>query len=146
MTDRLLSTFTFYPFRCQLCARRFRAFLGRRADNPRRSFDRIDVSFHVWMKPRWPSVAGGVGQEGRIENLSLRGCRILCSMPIEVGAKVELEFQPTDNSFPITIDEAVVRASGNGMVGLRFTQLQRSDERRIRQIVDLWLAEAAPSA
>lgn len=140
LADNVLSAFTIYPFRCQLCAKRFRTFLGRRATNPRRSFERVDVSFSVWFKPR-RSLSCDVGQEGVIENLSLRGCRIRCATPVTAGSRLELEFQHSNCSFPITIDEAVVRSSADNTIGLRFVQLRRRDEQRIRQIVDLWLPE-----
>ncbi len=137
-SDALLSTLTIYPFRCQLCAKRFRVFLGHRTRNPRRSFERVDVSFPVWFKPRLSSIHD-MGQEGVINNLSLRGCLIRCTTPVTAGSRLELEFQHSNCSFPITIDEAVVRSSVDNTIGLRFVQLQRSDELRIRQIVDRWL-------
>jgi hypothetical protein len=85
-----------------------------------------------------------MGQEGVIENLSIRGCRIRSSTPVAIGSRLELEFQHSNDSFPITIEEAVVRSSANGAIGLRFTRLQRSDERRIRQLIDVWLPELLP--
>jgi hypothetical protein len=59
---------------------------------------------------------------------------------------LELEFQYSSDSLPITIAEAVVRSSaGNGTIGLRFTRLHRGEERRIRRIIDVWLPELLPS-
>jgi hypothetical protein len=84
-----------------------------------------------------------MGQEGVIDNLSIRGCRIRCTTPLTAGSRLEMEFQHSNCSFPITIDEAVVRSSGENTIGLRFVRLQRSDELRIRQIMDLWLPETA---
>ncbi len=66
-------------------------------------------------------------------------------MPLSPGTRLELEFQYADCSFPITIDEAVVRSAIDDAIGLRFVQLRREDERRLRQIVDLWLPEHTPS-
>lgn len=146
LADVLLSGLTIYPFRCQLCADRFRTFLGRRTPNPRRSFERVEVSFPVWFKPRRSRYPDEMGQEGVIENLSIRGCRIRSTTPVAIGSRVELEFQYSNDSFPITIEEAVVRSSVNGTIGLRFTRLRRSDERRIRRIVDMWLSELLPSS
>lgn len=146
LADVLLSGLTIYPFRCQLCADRFRTFLGRRTPNPRRSFERVEVSFPVWFKPRRSRYPDEMGQEGVIENLSIRGCRIRSTTPVAIGSRVELEFQYSNDSFPITIEEAVVRSSVNGTIGLRFTRLRRSDERRIRRIVDMWLPELLPSS
>ncbi|MDH4080539.1 MAG: PilZ domain-containing protein [Nitrospira sp.] len=146
LSDVLLGGFTIYPFRCQLCAERFRKFLGRRTLNPRRSFDRVEVSFPVWFRiPRTPG-SPRVGQEGVIENLSIRGCRIRTTAPVIIGSRLELEFQYSNDSLPITIAEAVVRSSvGNGTIGLRFTRLHRGEERRIRRIIDVWLPELMPS-
>jgi hypothetical protein len=140
LSDDFLSALTVYPFRCQLCAQRFRSFLGRRTSNPRRSFERVNVSFPVWFKPRRSS-SYAVGEEGVIDNLSIRGCRIRCATPVTAGSCLELEFQHSNSSFPITIDEAVVRSSVDNTIGLRFVQLRRRDELRIRQIVDVWLPE-----
>lgn len=144
LSDLLLSGLTIYPFRCQLCADRFRTFLGRRTPNPRRSFERIAVSFAVWFKSRRSRYPEEMGQEGVIENLSIRGCRIRSTTLVAIGSRLELEFQHSNDSFPITIDEAVVRSSANGAIGLRFTQLRRSEERRIRQLIDVWLPELIP--
>lgn len=143
--DRILSALTIYPYRCQLCAARFRLFLGRRQPAPRRSFERISVHFPVWFKSRW-APPQQTGHEGVVENLSLRGCRIRSPMPLVPGARVELEFQYADTSFPITVDEAVVRSVTEQGIGLRFVRLQREDERRLRQIVDVWLPEPSDTA
>ena len=62
LSDVLLSGLTIYPFRCQLCADRFRTFLGRRTPNPRRSFERIEVSFPVWFRPRRSKYPDETGQ------------------------------------------------------------------------------------
>ncbi|MBX3301600.1 MAG: PilZ domain-containing protein [Nitrospira sp.] len=146
LSDALLGGFTIYPFRCQLCADRFRKFLGRRTLNPRRSFDRVAVSFPVWFRPHRTPGSPRVGQEGVIENLSIRGCRIRTTAPIIIGSLLELEFQYSKDSLPITIAEAVVRSSGgDGTIGLRFTRLHRGEERRIRHIIDVWLPELMPS-
>lgn len=146
LSDSLLGGFTIYPFRCQLCADRFRKFLGRRTLNPRRSFDRVVVLFPVWFRPHRTPGSPRVGQEGVIENLSIRGCRIRTTAPIIIGSPLELEFQYSKDSLPITIAEAVVCSSGgDGTIGLRFTRLHRGEERRIRHIIDVWLPELMPS-
>src|SRR6476619_5046045 len=111
LPDALLSGLTIYPFRCQLCGRRFRIFLGCRTSNPRRSFERIDVSFPVWFRHRESAFSSDAAKEGTIDNLSIRGCRIRSTAPIRIGSRLELEFQYSDSSFPVTIDEAIVRSA-----------------------------------
>ncbi len=146
LSDALFGWLTIYPFRCQLCAERFRKFLGHRTLNPRRSFDRVEVSFPVRFRPRRTSGSPRVGQEGVIENLSIRGCRIRTTAPVILGSLLELEFQFSSDSLPIMVAEAVVRSSaGTGAIGVRFTRLHRGEERRIRRIIDVWLPELMPS-
>jgi hypothetical protein len=146
LSDALLGGLTIYPFRCQLCADRFRKFLGHCTLNPRRSFDRVEVSFPVWFRPHRIPGSPRLGQEGVIENLSIRGCRIRTTAPAILGSLLELEFQFSQNSLPITVAEAVVRSSaGHGVIGLRFTRLHQGEERRIRHIIDVWLPELMPS-
>lgn len=140
VADRLFGYVTIYSFRCQLCARRFRSFLGHVVNTPRRNFDRVAVDFPVWVKPLSAS-PHELGDEGIIQDLSIRGCRIRCARQVQPGTRVELEFQHSNVSFPITVDEAVVRSSSRGELGLRFIQMHRQDQRRIRSILDLWLPE-----
>lgn len=146
LSDTLLGGLTIYPFRCQLCAERFRKFLGRRTVNPRRSFDRVEVSFPVWFRiPRTPG-SPRMANEGVIENLSIRGCRIRTTASVILGSRLELEFQYANDSLPITIAEGVVRSSGvGGAIGVRFTRLHRGEEKRIRRIIDVWLPELMPA-
>ena len=141
VADRFFGWATVYPFRCQLCAKRFRSFLGRSTHSPRRNFDRVAVDFPVWVRPLHAS-SQALGDEGVIRDLSIRGCRIRCQRAVVPGTRVELEFQHSNGSFPITVDEAVVRSSFQGELGLRFIQLGRQDQRRIRSILDLWLPDS----
>lgn len=140
VSDRLLSILTIYPWRCQLCTTRFRTFVGRPTANQRRNYERVHVEFPVWFKPS-RSGDQGLGRQGVMENVSVRGCRIRCDAPVPTGTHLKLEFQPSNCSFPITIDGAIVRTSSKESIGLRFVRLLREDELRIRQIMDLWLPE-----
>lgn len=142
LPDRLLQFLTIYPVRCQLCTRRFRTFLGRPAVNPRRNYERVRVKYPVWFKPTL-SPAQRIGQEGVIDNLSIRGCRIRSSVSVAPGTRLSLEFQPSTRTFPITIDAAIVRSRSDHGFGLRFADLPRDEEQRIRRIIDLHLHDPA---
>jgi len=54
-----------------------------------------------------------------------------------------LELQSSEYDLPIMIDEAIVRARFTDGVGLRFSSFLRSEERRIRHILDLRLPDHA---
>jgi hypothetical protein len=47
-----------------------------------------------------------------------------------------LEFQPSADALPITIDGAVVRSRAGNAVGLRFVTVHREEELRLRQILE----------
>jgi c-di-GMP-binding flagellar brake protein YcgR len=131
---------TIYPVRCQLCAHRFTTFLGKLKANPRRNYERIPVQYSAQVRPVHDPTQGIV-VEGTTVNLSLRGCRIRTSQRLPMGCRVMLEFQSGEYDLPIMIDEAIVRARFTDGVGLRFSSFLRSEERRIRHILDLRLPD-----
>jgi hypothetical protein len=54
-----------------------------------------------------------------------------------------LEFQSAEYDDPIIIDGAIVRSRYAQGIGLRFSSFLRSEERRIRRILDLRLPDHA---
>jgi|GEM_PF-674392 len=142
VTDRLLSTLTIYPVRCQLCAHRFTTFLGRIKTNPRRNYDRVSVQYPAEVRPTHdPSQCVVVG--GTLSNLSLRGCHVRTNQRIPMGCRVMVEFHPAEYDSPIMIDGAIVRSRCADGIGLRFSSLLRSEERRLRRILELRLPDCA---
>ena len=95
VSDRVLAFLTVHPFRCQLCARRFRSLIGKRT--------------------------------------------------FPVGTRLRLEFLSSHQSFPITIDGAVVRSRRDDVIGLRFVAILHAEERRIGHILNLRLPDLEPS-
>ena len=142
VTDRLLSALTIYPVRCQLCTHRFTTFLGKLKTNPRRNYDRVSVQYPAQVRPAHdPSQR--IVVEGTLSNLSLRGCRVRTSQRIPMGCQVMLEFHPAEYDDPIMVDGAIVRSRCAEGIGLRFSSLRRSEERRLRRILDLRLPDRA---
>jgi hypothetical protein len=136
-----LEVLALYPIRCQLCGHRFRTWLGRYRQRPRRNYERVRVSCPAWFRPeRAPEAQES--DHGTISNLSIRGCLIRTGRRLPLGTPVSLEFQPSPSAFPITIDCAIVRSHARAGLGLRFVYLLRSEERRIRRLVDLHLYNA----
>ena len=138
--DQLLSTLTIYPFRCQLCAHRFTAFLGKLTRNPRRNYDRVLVQYPAQVRPIYdPSQR--VVIEGILSNLSLRGCRLRTHQRIPMGSHVMLEFHPAEYDDPIMVDGAIVRSRCAEGIGLRFSSFLRTEERRLSRILALHLSD-----
>ena len=142
VADRLLGTLTIYPFRCQLCTHRFTTFLGKIKTNPRRNYERVSVQYPAAVRPIYdPSQR--VVVEGTLSNLSLRGCRVRTSQRIPMGCQVMLEFHPAEYDDPIMVDGAIVRSRCAEGIGLRFSSLLRSEERRISRLLALHLPDHA---
>lgn len=144
VSDRVFAFLTVNPFRCQLCARRFRSLIGKRTANPVRAYDRLSVKYPVWFQPSALPAERQTFQ-GMIENLSIRGCRIRSHMAFPVGTRLRLEFLSSHQSFPITIDGAVVRSQRDDVIGLRFVAILHAEERRIGHILNLRLPDLEPS-
>jgi c-di-GMP-binding flagellar brake protein YcgR len=130
---------TIYPLRCQLCTHRFTTFLGKLKTNPRRNYERVPVQYSAQIRPVHDPTQRIV-VEGTMVNLSLRGCRIRTSQRLPMGCHVMLELQSGEYDLPIMIDEAIVRSRCAEGIGLRFSSLLRSEERRLRRILDLRLS------
>jgi hypothetical protein len=142
MADRLLGALTIYPVRCQLCTHRFTTFLGKLKTNPRRNYDRVPVQYPAQVRPiHDPSQR--VVVEGTLANLSLRGCHMRTNQRIPMGCRVMLEFHPTEYDDPIMVDGAIVRSRCAEGIGLRFSSLLRTEERRLRRILELRLPDPA---
>jgi hypothetical protein len=140
IADRLLGALTVYPLRCQLCAHRFSTFLGKLKTNPRRNYERVPVQYPAQVRPTHDP-SRRVVVEGTLSNLSLRGCRVRTSQRIPMGCQVVLEFHPAEYDGPIMIDKAIVRSRCAEGIGLRFSRFLRSEERRLRRILDLHLPD-----
>ena len=142
VADRLLGTLTIYPVRCQLCTHRFTTFLGTLKTNPRRNYERVPVQYPAQVRPI-NDTSQRVVVKGTLSNLSLRGCRVRMSQRIPMGCREMLEFHPAEYDDPIMVDGAIVRSRCAEGIGLRFSSLLRSEERRLRRILDLRLPDHA---
>src|SRR3989338_7768530 len=91
---RLLSRVSVYPFRCQLCGRRFRAIQpGRRwvAQAPeRREFDRLVARVPVGLS------AGTLASEGAVTQISMEGCTLETDAVLPVGTVLQVRLHLPD--------------------------------------------------
>ena len=132
LVERLLSRVGVYPFRCQLCGRRFRATQpGTRwvAQPPeRREFDRLVARLPASLS------TGALAAEGAVTQISMAGCTLETDALLVVGAVLRLRLHlPADRA--LEVDGAVVRWVRERTVGLEFLS-QRADERaRLRRFV-----------
>ena len=143
--EQLLAGLLIYPFRCQLCAYRYRAFLGRPSFAPRREFVRLPVQYPVSMWEARSADRRAI-TEGTLIDLSLRGCAINCATPFKTGTMLRLHVHLPVEAAPLAIDGAVVRYCGKDRLGVQFQAIGPAEEARLSQVVEqLWYAAPPPA-
>lgn len=130
--ERLASAVRIYPFRCQICQRRFLAFRpGERyvttLTSDRREYDRLPVQ--AW-SALWTGERGG---SARVIDVSAGGCAIETDAPLREGEIVQLHVTPPGADRPIQVEQAMVRSKQPGRIGVQFIRVQADDEGRLRQ-------------
>jgi hypothetical protein len=136
--ERLASVAYVYPFRCQVCHRRFRRFRWGeryvRVHLDRRDLERvpcrIPVTFH------WKNGDQG---EGMIRDISVAGCAIETKAAVPVGALLLIQMSP-EGEPPIDVDVSEVRARRGGFVGVRFVKVAEAHGERLRGMITRLLA------
>lgn len=132
--ERTLSALYVYPFRCQLCAHRFRAFqpgvrYAQAEILDRREFERIEVSFPAAFS------ADRLHENGTVTSISMGGCFLESAATLCRGALLQIRFQPPDLGAPLEIETAVVRNVFGKGVGLEFLRFEPTERDRLQRLV-----------
>ena len=133
--DHLLSVLHLYPFRCQLCTARFRAFQAQhssRHGEDRRQHDRLLVRVPVSVS------AGDVVAAGETLALSLDGCSIQTETPFAPGTTVSLRLRLGETG-DVLVPSAAVRAQREGVVGVEFVVMAAADTARLSRYLARFL-------
>jgi hypothetical protein len=121
-----------YPFACQLCAHRFRAWQWdiRHVAQPvdRRRYERLSVNFPM----AFSTDAGG--GNGTTLDISLSGCAFKAAPP-PPGSLVQLQLHAPGLERPLVVDAAVVRSVRSMYVGAEFLRLRPEELYRLTQFV-----------
>ncbi|HET7341402.1 MAG TPA: PilZ domain-containing protein [Methylomirabilota bacterium] len=132
--DHLLSVLHLYPFRCQLCAARFRAFQARHYSHrgDRREYDRLLARVPV-------TLTSGAGHaDGETVHLSLTGCSVRTDGAFPPGSSVQMRLR-LGQAGDVTVESAVVRTQREGGVGLQFARMAAGDRARLSRYLDRFL-------
>lgn len=130
--EHFLSLFYLYPFRCQVCGRRFRAVqwgvrYARLTDV--REFDRIPIRVGASVDD------GQTSFQGQTINLSVDGCAVETEADLQPDASVRILLQLPHDQRPVDVAVAVVRASRQGAVGLHFERMDADSRQRLRRFM-----------
>jgi hypothetical protein len=131
--EHLLSAIYVYPFRCQLCARRFlRMEPGKRYNEStvdKRQYERVETRFPATFVGEKASGAGTVTR------LSLGGCALESSLKLMEGMMFNLRLQPPDLNPSINVETAIVRSVRPPVIGLEFLRTNPAEQFRLIQFV-----------
>ncbi|MCP9464819.1 MAG: PilZ domain-containing protein [Nitrospira sp.] len=132
--EKLLDRLHVFPFRCQLCTTRFRAYwpdtLANLSEIDRREYVRLAASFQASLLAE-----ARFRMEGRTTELSMNGCTFESDRTLLVGTLLELTIKPASMGAPITVETAVVRSVRKGSMGCRFVSLQPDDCHRLSRVI-----------
>jgi hypothetical protein len=95
---------------------------------------RKNLRFPVKFRSSFSSV-GMVGGEGRVVDLSTRGCRIESSIDVQPGASLEVQIKTIEDNPPIQIQAAVVRWCREQQFGLEFEVIAPTEWAHLQAIV-----------
>jgi len=130
--ERLLSRLNVFPFRCQLCTNRFRAFYTGMRHNTqafdRRQYKRLTASIEAQVFDHKQLTV-----TNRIIDISMDGCT-LQTTAFPKGAFIELVLKPTEEE-TIHIETAMVCSVRPLSMGIRFLEIPPEHYRRLAQVV-----------
>lgn len=134
LVEKLLSLFYVYPFRCQLCSKRFRFFQRgvryRRVMEDRREYQRMEMKFPVTITGQDDFRA-----EGIVLNLSMGGCSVATDADLDAGMIVKMKLAITGMTQPVSVEAAIVRNFLGNVAGLEFLRWQGTERERLQLFI-----------
>lgn len=131
--ERLLSIAYIYPYKCQLCGERFRAFQRGvryvRVEEDRREYDRMEMGFPISFSS--PEVSG----EGIMLNFSMGGCSFSTNSEIPIGTILQMQLKISPSVAPVIVEAALVRNVSTGRIGTEFLRWSESERERLQLFV-----------
>ncbi len=133
VVEHVLSAVYVYPFRCQLCGRRFRALQWRKRyvvqSAERRDYERVGLRAPVTVVSSRDTV------QGEVTELSMEGCTVTMTAPLSEGATVQAELHLLPGERPVSVAAAVVRSVRATTCGLGFTRIRAEERIRLGGVV-----------
>jgi len=140
----MVSLFSIYPFRCQLCQKRFhllqRGVRYERVDEDRREYERLPVNFSATF------AAGAVRGAGTVLDISMGGCSFSTEAPLEDGNLLYLELQLPNQATPVDVEVAALRSFRTTHASVEFLRFERGERERLQEFIRGLIQELRPIA
>jgi PilZ domain-containing protein len=131
--ERVLNQLNLFPFRCQLCMNKFRAF-HREASQSTQAFDRRQYKRLPTSIEAQFLADNRMQATNRITDISMDGCT-LQTTGLPRGTFLGLVLKPNQADEAIRIETAMVCSVRPSSVGVRFLEVPLPDQRRLSQVV-----------
>ena len=130
--EEVLDLVWIYPFRCQICMFRFRAW-GWSFRHAARAHDRRE---YTRLEARLPASASfhRSRSTGELTETSVMGATLATDLRLPEGALIQLEIQLSDNQ-TIAVDGALVRSLRENSLGLQFVWMRVPERARLEAFV-----------
>ena len=132
--ERVLNRVKVFPFRCQLCTTRFRAFWTGSPNATqafdRRQYKRLPASFHANLL-----ADNALRMDNRVTDISMGGCTLETTAVLPRGTFLEIAIKPASDEEAIKVDTAMVCSVRPESMGVRFLEFQDNDKHRLSQVV-----------
>jgi hypothetical protein len=95
-----------------------------------REYPRFPVQFHSSF-----SSANVVSGEGKLSDLSIRGCRVFSMTEVKSGTTLHLRVDVSEEEPPLQIKQAIVRWCRDNCFGAEFVSLTPDEWARLQHVV-----------
>lgn len=95
-----------------------------------RQHPRFPVQFHSSF-----SSINRVSGDGKLGDLSIRGCRVFSTISVKVGTALQLRIEVADEEPAVQVQQAVVRWAKTGTFGVEFVSLTPDEWARLQHVV-----------
>jgi hypothetical protein len=133
LMNHLMSSFSIYPFRCQLCSYRFylkqEGARYKRIADDRRDYDRLPVNLAATFRSE------AFHGSGAVREISMAGCSLRTDTQLAVGNILRIDLQLPVQAEPVGIEIAIIRSVQSHHARLEFLEFKPGDEDRLQLFV-----------
>ncbi len=133
LVGHLISLFSVYPYRCQLCQCRFHHFQRGvkyiRVDEDRREYGRLPVNLTATF------AAGAVRGQGTIKDISVAGCSLSTEARLEEGNILYLKLQLPNLANHVDVEVAVLRSICSSQASVEFLRFESGERERLQHFI-----------
>jgi len=133
LIDHLISSFSIYPFRCQLCRYRFHRFQKgvtyKRIYEDRREYERLPVNLTTTF------TIGTVRGKGLVMDISMAGCSLGTETRLGVGDILHIQLQLPNQTNAVDVEAVMLPSIHSNHASLEFLRFKSGDKERLQHFI-----------